>query len=65
MVWQEAVKEGINDSFSEKSVEQMLKTKIEQRDFYEASYIISRLDFPVVVWKLFIEAAILLMKKKY
>ena len=43
----------------------MLKTKVEQRDFYEASYIVSRIDSPMIVWRAFIEATLLLMKKKY
>ena len=65
MVWEEAVKEATNEGFVERALEEMLKTKIEQRDFYEASHIISRFSSPMVIWRLFIEATLLLMKKKY
>lgn len=49
----------------------MLKIKIEEKDFYEAYHILNRTDNVDVdrdilnQWKLFLEASLFLMKKKY
>lgn len=39
--------------------------KIEEKDFYEASFILTRLKYPMTAWRVFVEASLLLMKKKY
>lgn len=49
----------------------MLRIKISDKDFYEAYHLVSRADNVevqkevVLEWKLFLEASLFLMKKKY
>lgn len=49
----------------------MMKIKIEEKDFYEAYHILTRADNVEVdtdtlnEWRLFLEASLFLMKKKY
>lgn len=49
----------------------MLRIKIEEKDFYEAYHVLNRTDNievdreVVQEWRLFLEATLFLMKKKY
>ena len=53
------------------SVEMMMRMKVEEKDFYEAYHILTRADNVEVntevlnEWRLFLEASLFLMKKKY
>ena len=48
-----------------------MRMKVEEKDFYEAYYILTRADNVEVntevlnEWRLFLEASLFLMKKKY
>lgn len=60
-----------NASYVAKAVEEILKIRINEKDFYEAYHVVARADNLdinrqfVDDWKTFVEGTLLLMKKKY
>lgn len=71
LCFEESLKHDTVQSNVTASVEMMLQIKIEEKDFYEAQHILDRIvnvevdKDAISEWRIFVEAALLLMKKKY